>query len=266
MTYLTFLESLIEDAGKLAMTFPKSMPSRVKNADRNQIVTSADLVLGSQIRRRIRERFPDDSVVDEESGAVCGASPITWIIDPIDGTSNFAAGSPLFGVMVGVLEHDKPVAGGVALPAFSEIYVAAAGEGAYCNESKLRIKADGDLAQQLVAYGMDIHPSEIDLDCRILAGIAARCRGVRMSNSIFDCMMVAKGAYGGFMHRRNHIWDCVAAQIIIEEAGGIFSDMDGRPLDFTNPLTRTADVFSILACGPGLHGAITDITRDQSPQ
>ncbi|GAA3693883.1 inositol monophosphatase family protein [Streptomyces iranensis] len=266
MTYLNFLESLVEDAGKLAMTFPQNMPSRIKGADRNQVVTSADLAIGSQIRRRIRERFPDDSVIDEESGAVRGASPITWIIDPIDGTSNFAAGSPLFGVMVGVLKHDKPVAGGVALPAFSETYVAEAGEGAYCNETRLRIKARGDLAQQLIAYGMDIHPSEISLDCRMLAGIASCCRGIRMSNSIFDCMMVAKGAYGGFMHRRNQIWDCVAAQIIIEEAGGMFTDMNGRPLDYSYPLTKTADVFSILACGPDFHRTITDITRDQPPQ
>lgn len=110
MTYQTFLESLLKDAGSLAMTFPPRMASRIKNTDANQVVTAADMAIGSQIKSRIQEKFPHDSVIDEESGAVRGTSPITWIIDPIDGTSNFAVGSPLFGVMVGVLEHGKPVA------------------------------------------------------------------------------------------------------------------------------------------------------------
>lgn len=261
-SYLTFLESLLEDAGKLAMEFPRGMPSRIKEGDANQVVTAADIVIGAQLKRRILERFPDDSVIDEESDIVRGNSLVTWVIDPIDGTSNFAAGSPLFGVMVGILEHGTPVAGGVALPALCETYVAAAGQGAHWNGSRLEIKA-GDLTGQLVAYGIDFHPSEIMLDCQTLAGIASRCRGIRMSNSVFDCMMVARGAYGGFMHRRNRIWDCVAPQIIIEEAGGVFSGMDGGTLDYKNPLTKTAQIYSILACDPSSHKAITDIVRDR---
>jgi myo-inositol-1(or 4)-monophosphatase len=264
MTYLTFLESLLNDAGKLAMSFPQRMPASIKNADVNQVVTAADTAVGNRIRSRIRETFPRDSVIDEESGTVRGTSPVTWIIDPIDGSSNFAAGSPLYGVMVGVLAHDEPIAGGVALPALSETYVAEKGQGAYCNANVLKIEEDGDLTQELVAYGMDIYPAELALDCRILAGVASRCRGIRMSNSIFDCMMVAKGVYGGFMHRRNRIWDCVAPHMIVEEAGGVFSAMDGRALDYTNPLAKTSAVFSILACGPVFHETIVDTTRHQS--
>ncbi|WP_328332135.1 MULTISPECIES: inositol monophosphatase family protein [unclassified Streptomyces] len=261
MTYLSFLESLLHDAGQLAMTFPRHMPQRIKDADVNQVVTPADMVIGSRMKRRIRQKFPYDSVIDEESSPVRGTSPVTWVIDPIDGTSNFAAGSPLFGVMVGILEHGKPVAGGVALPAFSEIYVAEDGEGAHKNGNRLQIKEEGDLAQQLVAYGIDIYPSEIALDYRIFTGIGLCCRGIRMSNSIFDCMMVANGSYGGFMTRHNRIWDCVAAQVIVEEAGGVFSAMDGSALDFTDPLEKTADNFSMLASGPSFHDAITGITR-----
>lgn len=257
MTYLTFLESLLNDAGKLAMSFPPRMSGRLKGTDPNQVVTYADIAIGDQIRRHIRTAYPDDGLIDEESGAVPGTSPVTWIVDPIDGTSNFAVGSPLFGVMVGVLVHDEPVAGGVALPAFAETYVAEAGRGAYLDGTRLEIQADGDLAQQLVAYGMDVHPDEIALDCRILSSVSIRCRGIRMSNSIFDCMMVAKGAYGAFMHRRNRIWDCVAAQVVVREAGGTFSAMDGRPIDYGHPLTRTEETFSILACAPGFHTAVT---------
>jgi myo-inositol-1(or 4)-monophosphatase len=262
MTYLAFLESLLMDAGKLAMSFPPRMSSQVKDTDPNQIVTQADAAIGDQIRHRIRNEYPQDSIIDEEYGAVRGSSSATWIVDPIDGTSNFATGSPLYGVMVGVLDHGEPMAGGVTLPAFSETYVAEAGRGAYLDGTRLRIEPDGDLSQQLIAFGIDIHHVEIELDCQILSSLGTRCRGIRMSNSIFDCMMVAKGAYGGFMHRRNHIWDCVAAQIIIQEAGGTFSAMDGRAFDYTDPLARTEENFSILACGSQFHAAISTMNAE----
>lgn len=264
MSYSTFLECLLEDAGKLAMSFPGKTPSRIKDADVNQVVTAADLAVGSLIRQRVLERFPADSVIDEERGAVRGTSPVTWMVDPIDGTSNFAAGSPLFGVMVGVLKDGKPVAGAVALPALRETYVAETGQGAYRNGSRLKIGTDGDISRQLIAYGIDVYPAEIDRDCRILARIASCCGGVRMSNSVFDCMMVATGAYGAFAHRRNRIWDCVAPQVIVEEAGGIFSSVDGRVPDYTHPFAKSADVFSILAAGPGFHETLVHAIRQGS--
>jgi myo-inositol-1(or 4)-monophosphatase len=262
MTCLEFLESLLEEAGKLAMSFPSRMSGRVKHADPNQVVTEADVAIGDLMRQRIRDEHPHDSIIDEEHGAVAGTSARTWVVDPVDGTANFAAGSPLFGVMVGVLEHGEPVAGGVALPALSETYVAEVGKGAYLDGTRLTIEQAGDLSQRLVAYGMDIHPSEVALDCRMLSGIATLCRGIRMSNSIVDCMMVAKGVYAAFMHRRNHIWDCVAPHVIVQEAGGSFSAMDGRAIDYRDPLTRTEENFSILACGPQFHAALSAMSAE----
>ncbi|MFI7019980.1 inositol monophosphatase family protein [Streptomyces sp. NPDC050164] len=262
MTYLTFLEYLLEDAAKMALTLRGRTPSQIKDSDVNQVVTQADMVIGRRLERRIHEQFPHDSIIDEESCAVPGTSSVTWIIDPIDGTSNFAAGSPLFGVMVGVLEHGTPLAGGVALPALSETYVAEVGQGAYRNGTRLKRDAKADLSRQLFAYGIDIYPSEIENDCRILGRIASLCGGVRMSNSVFDCMMVATGAYGGFMHRRNRIWDCVAPQVVIEEAGGIFSTMDGDPVDYVNPLEKTTRIFPILTSGHTFHKTIVDAVRE----
>ncbi|MET9499823.1 inositol monophosphatase [Streptomyces sp. NPDC006552] len=259
--YLTFLESLLREAAEIALSFPRGLSARIKDADPNQVVTNADLAIGTRLKSRIHERFPHDSEIDEEWGIVRGTSAITWVIDPIDGTSNFAAGSPLFGVMVGVLENGMPVAGGVSLPAFSETYVAEVGHGAYVNGNKLELKAGGDMTEQLVAYGIDFHPSETAHDYRTMENIAFRCRGIRMSNSIFDCMMVAKGVYAASMHRRNRIWDCVAPHVIIQEAGGTFSTMEGDVPDYQNPLTKTKQVYSMLACNSDFHRAVTDITR-----
>lgn len=265
MTYLPFLESLLTDAGRLARSFPARMPVQVKDADLNQVVTEADMAIGDRIRQRIRDKYPVDSILDEEAGAIPGTSSVTWVVDPIDGTANFAVGSPLFGVMVGVLDHGEPVAGGVSLPALAETYLAEAGHGAYLDGVRLRIRSDGDLSRQLVAYGMDIHPAEVALDCRLLSGIATHCGGIRMSNSIFDCMLVAKGAYGMFMHRHNRIWDCVAAQVIIQEAGGTFSAIEGRAIDYTDPLTRSEENFTMLACAPPFHEIVTAMARREIP-
>lgn len=259
--YPTFLETMLQEAAEMALSFPRGLSARIKDADPNQVVTDADLAIGRRIKDRIRERFPNDSEIDEEWGSARGSSAVTWVIDPIDGTSNYAAGSPLFGIMVGVLENGRPVAGGVSLPALSETYVAAVGHGAYVNGSKLELKSGGDMSDRLVAYGMDFYPSETALDYRTMEGIASRCRGIRMSNSIFDCMMVAKGVYAASMHRRNRIWDCVAPHVIIQEAGGTFSTMEGKIPDYQDPLTKTTQVYSMLACAPDFHRTITDITR-----
>jgi myo-inositol-1(or 4)-monophosphatase len=263
MSYLGFLRSLLEEAGMLALSFPSRMSAQVKGADSNQVVTQADLAVGDRIRQRIRQEYPADGILDEEAGAAPGTSSVTWIVDPIDGTANFAAGSPHYGIMVGVLERGEPVAGGVVLPALSDTYLAAAGCGSYLNGTRLKVVSDSDLSQELVAYGMDIHPAEVELDCRLLSGISTHCRGLRMSNSIFDCMMVAKGVYGAFMHRRNRIWDCVAGQVIVQEAGGVFSAMDGRAIDYAEPLTRTGDNFSILACAPSFHETLTAVGAEE---
>jgi myo-inositol-1(or 4)-monophosphatase len=265
MTYLPFLESLLTDAGRLARSFPARMPAQVKGADSNQVVTAADLAIGDQIRHRIQDEYAADGILDEEAGATPGTSSVTWVVDPIDGTANFAVGSPLFGVMVGVLDHGEPMAGGVTLPALGETYLAEAGQGAYLDGTRLTIRSDGDLSRQLVAYGMDIRPAEVALDCQFLSGIATHCGGIRMSNSIFDCMMVAKGAYGMVMHRHNRIWDCVAAQVIIQEAGGTFSAIDGRAIDYTDPLTRSEENFTMLACAPRFHDTALAMARRETP-
>lgn len=264
MDYLAFLRSTLADAAELALAAPPDGPARVKDEDADQVVTPTDTALSDFLRHRIRDRFPDDGIVDEESGPVRGTTAVTWVVDPLDGSSNFAAGAPLYGVMVGVLHRGRPVAGAVTLPVLAETYSAQAGRGAFLNGRRLTIRSDGDLARDLVSYGIDVHKDDIDRDFRALRLLAPRCRGLRMSNSVFDCMMVAKSAYTAFMHRHNRLWDCVAPQIIIEEAGGIFTDMEGRGLDYTDPAARVSDVYSMLACAPHAHGTIKDLIRESS--
>lgn len=119
-----------------------------------------DLAIGHFLTDAIRSKYPNHNIIDEELGCVDNGSRYTWVVDPIDGTSNFAAGLPQYGIMLGLLDHNTPVAGGIALPAFDELYVAIKGVGAWCNGKKIYVSRETDLANNLVAYGIDGHPED----------------------------------------------------------------------------------------------------------
>jgi len=99
--------------------------------------------LGKNLITKISQAFPEHNIIDEEVGVIDNNSNYTWVIDPIDGTSNFANGVPTYGIMLGLLENNIPIAGGIALPEFSEIYVAEKGTGAFCNGEKVQVSSEG---------------------------------------------------------------------------------------------------------------------------
>jgi myo-inositol-1(or 4)-monophosphatase len=222
------------------------------------------LKIGKMLINEIQIKFPEHNVIDEEAGIINKGSLFTWVIDPIDGTSNFAQGIPLYGIMIGLLKEGEPIAGGLALPSFSEIYVAEKGKGAYCNKEKIIVSSEANLWNSLVAYGIDGHqenPEFTRKECALLAEIVLNIRNLRMSNSAFDLAMVARGNYGAFLNRTSKIWDNVAQQIIIEEAGGIYSDFWGNRMDYSNPLSKSQNNYSYLAAPPLLHKKLCKIIK-----
>ncbi|HWH00127.1 MAG TPA: inositol monophosphatase [Pilimelia sp.] len=255
--YLGFLADALRDAGALARHGGDRIPATTKAGDRNQVVTEVDRAVGARLVQRVRAAFPDDAVLDEEAGALAGAPGHrrTWIIDPIDGTSNFAAGSPLYGSMMAVLVGGAPVAAGILLPALGELYLAERGRGAYCNGRRLAAATPGPLADCLVGYGVDVGP-EAAADWRLLARLAPHVRGVRMSNSIFDAAMVARGAYAGYVHRRLQIWDIAPIQVLVTEAGGRCTDLRGRELDYRDPLARAGQEYDACVSAAGAGDAL----------
>ncbi|SFA92176.1 myo-inositol-1(or 4)-monophosphatase [Amycolatopsis marina] len=258
--YLSFLETTLSAAADAALGFFGKVVPGYKDDDADQVVTEADLAIGRSIITEITRVFPADGVINEEDGDVRGTSAITWVVDPIDGSANFAAGSPLYGVMIGVLRGGTPVAGGVALPAFGEVYLAESGSGVIRNGAALAPDHGQDLSTALVAYGVDVHgTTRTHQDFASLRAVSAHCQGLRMSNSVFDAVMVATGVYGAFLHRNCRIWDCVAPQILVEEAGGRFTDIHGTPLDYDAPATKRAHVYTVLAAAPRLHRPILEV-------
>src|SRR5258708_912534 len=139
MNYQSFITSVLGEASKIANEKFGKVSGTIKGGDSNQVLTKADVAIGRFIIQKIKKEYPDYNIIDEEAGVVDNGSEFTWVVDPIDGTSNFAHTVPLYGIMIGLLQVATPIAGGIALPYFKEIYLAEKGKGAYCNGKKIAV-------------------------------------------------------------------------------------------------------------------------------
>lgn len=260
--YQVFLARTLEAASEIAHRNFDKVTGATKAGDNNQVLTETDLEIGAYIVGQMREQFPEHNVIDEEAGVVDNASDYTWVVDPIDGTSNFAAGVPTYAIMIGLLHRDVPVAGGIALPEQGEIYIAEKGSGATRNEERIAVSGEVELLRTLVAYGIDGHqevPEKTHDEMAILEKLILNIRNLRSSNSAFDMMMVAHGGYGGFLNQTSKIWDNVAPHIMIEEAGGVYTDFFGGQIDYSDALRRADENFTCCAAPPKLHARLQEL-------
>ncbi len=196
------------------------------------LVTDVDLAAEELIVRRIRDAFPNHSFLAEErynEDAQGGA--VNWVIDPLDGTTNYAHGYPVFSVSIGLEIAGEVEWGAVYDPLRSELYTARRGFGANCNDTPLCVSKVGSLSASLLATGFpyDIRTSEqnnLDHFC----AFAVRCQGVRRSGSAaLDLCHVASGRLDGFWELKLNPWDCAAGYLMVREAGGIVTNFRGRP-------------------------------------
>lgn len=262
MNFRKFIEQSLVGASKIARTNFGKVKGATKSTDNNQVLTETDLEIGKFIVNEVSKVYPKHNIIDEEAGVIDKKSDYTWVIDPIDGTSNFAQGIPMYGILLGLLNKDKPIVGGIAIPSFSEVYLAEKEKGAFCNGKKIQVTREKDLLNTLVAYGIDGHqenPEFTEDECSLLAKIVLEIRNLRSSNSVYDYVLVSKGKYGAYLNRTSKIWDNVAAQIIIEEAGGTYTDFFGKPIDYSNPLSKVGDNYTYCAAAPKLHEQLQKI-------
>lgn len=265
-TYRDFISRVLTSASATAMSSFGNVSGNVKAGDPNQVLTATDLEIGRFIVGELTRSYPGHNVIDEETGVIQNNSAYTWVVDPIDGTSNFAAGVPLFGVMLGLLYGETPIAGGIALPAFGTICIAEKGKGAWCGTERIAVSAVPDLRDSLVAYGIDGQPYNPDATKQagaFVAELVLRIRNLRSSNSAFDSLMVAQGKYGAVLNKTSRIWDNVAPQLVIEEAGGIYTTFDGQPMKYADPTTMAGANFTFCAGAPALHHQLQVIIQSK---
>jgi myo-inositol-1(or 4)-monophosphatase len=257
MLYTPFIKEQLELASEVALHYFGQVSSTVKPGDNNQVLTEADIAIGKQLVQAIKSAYPDHNIIDEETGITERDSTYTWVIDPIDGTSNFAAGLPDYGIMVGLLEDGTPIAGGVSNPSHNRLYLAEKDCGATLNGNPIHVTDEESLANVLVSYGVDGEPNQPGLNqrqCAVLADILPKIRNFRNSGSeAIDDMYVADGRYGGRVNLYAKIWDAVAPHIICTEAGAVWTTANGHMPDYSMPLTRVNENFTFCAASPVLH-------------
>ncbi len=217
------------------------------------LVTEMDARAEQLITDRIRAAFPRDAILAEESGATSGDSGRRWVIDPLDGTTNYAHGLPIFAVSI-ALEVERRVALGVVYePNLDELFVAERGQGAFCGDERLAVSTTPTLGESLLVTGFPYNARETpDNNLAEFGAFALRAQGVRrMGSAVMYLAHVACGRVDGYWELRLGPWDVAAGALLVEEAGGRVTNLEGGPVDLDAP--------AVVASNGWIHGAMLDV-------
>jgi myo-inositol-1(or 4)-monophosphatase len=200
------------------------------------LVTVADRASEALIRARIGKQFPTHDVLGEEQGLSDQGSEYRWYVDPLDGTTNFAHGYPVFCVSMAlerrIGKSAKRIAAVIYDPSREELFAAAHGEGAQLNGQPIRVSKTAQLKECLVATGFPSHKRHQNPNIYFYHQITLRTHGVRRAGSAaLDLCNVACGRFDGFWEFNLNPWDTAAGVLIVEEAGGKVSRFDGSPFE-----------------------------------
>lgn len=207
-----------------ATTFDISKKGRIN------LVTEMDLRSERLIVDSILDRFPGHQILAEEKGVLGGNEPIRWIIDPLDGTTNYAHGYRFYCVSIGIEVEGTIVAGAVYDPVIRECFWAVQNQGAYLNERRVHVSSEDELIDSLVSTGFSYNESQVTANLEHFKRIIYKTRAVRRDGAAaLDLCYVACGRFDGFWELTLHPWDVAAGLLIIQEAGGMITRLDGSP-------------------------------------
>ena len=200
-------------------------------------VTEVDKACEALIIKGIQKQFPGHAILGEESGAhdVEGAD-FLWIIDPLDGTVNYSHGLPTFAVSIGIYEKRKPLIGVVHAPILGETFVAERGKGAFCNGKRLRVSRQADPLHSVLSSGFAYHARQDGENMREWMHVIRRYQAIRrMGSAALDLCFTAAGRFDAFWEYGLKPWDVAAAGLIVTEAGGKITNIEGKPYDMWKP-------------------------------
>lgn len=215
-------------------------------------VTEADLAAESRIRRVIGDHFPDHAFWGEETGRSDGAADVLWLVDPIDGTRGFVRGYPFFSTQIAAMAGGELVAGVSGAPVYGETAWAARGAGAHLNGEPLQVSRVDDLAEAHVSVG-NLATLAGSAGWRVLGEIARSAARVRGYGDFLHYHLLAAGRIDVVIESDVNILDIAALAVIVREAGGVLTDLDGAP--------PTLETTTILAANPALHAMLLERFR-----
>ena len=206
---------------------------QIERKGRNDFVTQVDRGAEAEIIKTIRKAYPQHAVLGEEGGQD-GEHEVLWIIDPLDGTTNFLHGLPHFAVSIGIQVKGKLEHGVIYAPCTQDLYCASRGSGATLNNRRIRVSGSTDLSSALIGTGVPIRAANLDAYLPMLRKVVENTAGVRRAGSAaLDLAYVAAGRLDFFWEFGLKPWDMAAGRLLVVEAGGRASDMHGAPHSLT---------------------------------
>ena len=249
--------SAARTAGNYIMRNLDRVPNlQIDRKGRNDFVTQVDRNAEAEIIKVIHKAYPAHAILGEEGGQV-GDNEVMWIVDPLDGTTNFLHGFPHFAVSIGISVKGKLEHGVIYAPCTQDLYIASRGAGATLNNRKMRVSGTKDMDQALIGTGVPLREAGLDAYLPMLRSVVANSAGIRRAGSAaLDLAYVASGRLDAFWELNLKPWDIAAGIVMVHEAGGMVSEIYGQP-----------DVLAsghILAGNSKLHPAFADLLRSAS--
>src|ERR1035437_9615292 len=235
------MQAMAREAGILLMDYFRQ---RVKIEYKGDVdlVAVADRNSEALILERIRHQFPHHDVMGEEGTRIETGSDYKWYVDPLDGTTNFAHGYPVFCVSLGVEFRGQRIAGVIYDPTRDEMFAAEKGSGARLNEQPMQVSSIASLSESLVATGFPSQKRHKNPNIHFYHQLSLRSHGVRRAGSAaLDLANVASGRYDGFWEFNLNPWDTLAGVLLVLEAGGMVTRVDGSPSRLCRTETLASD-------------------------
>jgi myo-inositol-1(or 4)-monophosphatase len=231
---ITAAAQIAREAGALLMEHFRQHV-KIEYKGEADLVTIADRKSETLIRQRLREHWPSHDILGEEGGLQDTGSDYRWYVDPLDGTTNFAHGFPVFCVSMALEYRGRRIAGVIYDPTRDELFAAEQGSGAYLNDERIRVSQTTNLAECLLATGFPSHKRHKNPNIFFYHQITLRTHGVRRAGSAaLDLCCVASGRFDGFWEFNLNPWDTAAGVLMVEEAGGRITDFGGSPFELNS--------------------------------
>ena len=229
---LQFALDISKEAGEIQLSYFGNISSVSTKSNNIDLLTIADTESENLIISKIREAYPSHSIISEETNNIINDSEYTWIIDPLDGTTNFTHNLPIFAVSIALKKADEIISGVVYNPAADKCFYAESGRGAFLNDKSIHASKSNSLLDSLIATGFPyLHDEKYDLSFSIFKDFYDRTRGVRrLGAAALDLCFVAMGRFDGFYEFNLNSWDICAGTLIAREAGCKVSDWNGGTL------------------------------------
>ena len=248
MTDLDALAALAEDAARAAADLLRSGLSGRRDrvttkTSATDMVTEMDTAAEELIVSRIAEARPEDSIVAEEGGGRQGSSAVRWLIDPLDGTTNYLYGDPRYAVSVAAQVGEETVVGVVADPTLHEVFTAVKGGGAYLNGEPISHSGHDDLSTALIATGFSYLPENRARQAQVLTSVLPAVRDIRRHGSAaLDLCWAGCGRVDGYYEVTLEPWDIAAGVLVASEAGALVCGVDGGPPSAASVLAAAPEV------------------------